>query len=120
MQTSSTWCIIVMYQEGEDMLNFLDYNFVSHGRLDGSGTVLVPLESIGYDAAGSRQFSVVDRSGRSVIYEGGGCTYYSDSDAGTKEFVGWSYFESESTEDPDDPCVQLMVLSPGFDEADYH
>jgi hypothetical protein len=102
------------------MLQFSDYTFVPDGHTDGNGTVLIPLESLGYDSAGQRQFSVVDLSGRSVVYDGCGCTYYSDSEAGTQEFVGWSYWESESTEDPDGPCVQLMVLSPGFDEADYH
>ena len=101
------------------MLQLSDYTFIPDGHTDGNGTVLVPLESLGYDSAGLRQFSVLDLSGRSVVYDGGGRTYFSDSDAGTKEFVGWSYFESESTEDLDGPCVQLMVLSPDFDEADY-
>ena len=100
-------------------IQFSDYNFVPDNHADGAGTVLVPLESVGYDAAGRHAFRVVDLSGRSVVYEGGGCTYYSDSDAGTKEFVGWSYWESESSEDLDAPCVQLFVLSPGFDEANY-
>jgi len=99
------------------MLSFSDFTFVSDDH--GGGTVLVPLESIGYDLAGRPQFPVVDRSGRSVVYEGGGCTYYSDSEAGTKEFVGWSYWEHESTEDVDAPAVHLMVLSPTFDESDY-
>ncbi len=106
-------------ETGKKMLNFSDYAFVPSGHTAGAGTVLVPLESLGYDSAGHPQFSVVDRLGRSVVYEGGGCTYYSDSEAGTQEFVGWSYWESESTEDPDAPIVHLMVLSPGFDAAEY-
>ena len=102
-------------------IQFSDHTFVPGANdKDGDGTVLIPLESLGYDSAGLRKFVVVDRSGRSVVYEGGSCTYYSDSEAGTQEFVGWSYWESESTEDLDGPCVHLMVLSPGFAEADYH
>jgi len=105
--------------ENQVSIQFSDHTFVSDGDVDGDGTVLIPLESLGYDSAGLRKFAVVDRSGRSAVFEGGSCTYYSDSVAGTKEFVGWSYWESESTEDPDGPCVHLMVLSPGFNEADY-
>ena len=100
-------------------IQFSDHTFVSDGDVGGDGTVLIPLESIGYDWAAVQCFEVRDLSGRSVLYEGGGRTYYSDSAAGTQEFVGWSYWESESTEDPEGPCVHLMVLSPGFAEADY-
>ena len=100
-------------------IQFSDFTFAPDGHTDGNGTVLIPLKALGYDSAGLRQFSVVDLSGRPVVYEGCGRTYFTDSDAGTEEFVGWSYWESEATEVPDGPCVQLMVLSPGYDAADY-
>ena len=100
-------------------IQFSDFTFKPDGHTDGNGTVLIPLESLGYDSAGIQRLSVVDLSGRSVVFEDPGLTYFADSEAGTEEFVGWSYWESESTEDPDGPCVQLMVLSPDFNEADY-
>jgi len=106
-------------------LNLSDYRFLPDRSLDGSinprgdGTVLVNLDEAGYDLAGCRSISVVDRSGRSVLYSGGGCTYFTDSEAGTKDFAGWSYFEDDDTEDLDGPCVQLFVLSPGYNESDY-
>ena len=100
-------------------IQFSDFTFAPDGHTDGNGTVLIPLEALGYDSAGRRQLSVVDLSGRSVVYDGCGCTYFTDSDAGTEEFVGWSYWESESTEDLDGPCVQLMVLSPDFNMSSY-
>ena len=107
------------------VLNLSQYRFLPDRSLDGSinprgdGTVLVDLAAAGYDLAGRRSISVVDRSGRSVVYSGGGPTYFADSDAGTEEFAGWSYFEEEATEDLDGACVQLFVLSPGYDVADY-
>jgi len=96
-----------------------DYKFIPQGSSDGSGTVLAELSEVGYELAGRLSIPVVDRSGRSVVYEGGGPTYFADSEAGTKEFAGWSYFESEDSEDPDGPCVQLFVLSPGCSVAGY-
>ena len=107
------------------VLNLSDFRFLPDHSLDGSinprgdGTVLVGLADAGYDLAGRRSISVVDRSGRSVVYSGGGPTYFADSDAGTEEFGGWSYFEEEATEDLDGACVQLFVLSPGYAESDY-
>ena len=100
-------------------IQFSDFTFVPDDHTDGNGTVLVPLVSVGYDLAGLGRVSVVDSSGRSVVYDGCGRTYFTDSAAGTEEFVGWSYFEEEATEDLDGPCVQLMVLSPDYDVADY-
>ena len=107
------------------VLNLSAFRFLPDQSLDGyinprgDGTVLVALADVGYDLAGLRSISVVDRSGRSVVYSGGGPTYFADSEAGTKDFVGWSYFEDDATEDVDGPCVQRFVLSPGYDEADY-
>ena len=107
------------------MLNLSEYRFLPDRSLDGSinprgdGTVLVDLADAGYDLAGRRSISVVDRSGRSVVYSGGGPTYFADSESGTKDFAGWSYFEEEATEDLDGPCVNLFFLSPGFDASDY-
>ena len=105
-------------------IDISDFTFVpddnSAANPDGHhGTALVPLADVGYDLAGLSRVSVVDRLGRSVVFEGGGRTYFSDSAAGTQEFVGWSYFESEDTEGPFTPCVNLLILSPGYDVADY-
>ena len=101
-------------------IQFSDFTFVSDDH--GGGTVLVPLSFLAgrHRAVPPDPLSIFDLSGRSVVYEHSGPTYYSDSEAGTQQFVGWSYWESESTEDPDAPIVHLMVLTPGFDEADYH
>ncbi len=103
-------------------LNLSDFTFIpdSSANPDGHhGTVLVDLVAAGYDLAGLSRLSVVDRDGRSVVFEGGNRTYFTDSAAGTQEFVGWSYFESEDTEGPFTPCVNLIILSPGYDESDY-
>ena len=102
-------------------IQFSDYTFrADESPLgDGGGTVLVPLPALGYDCAGLSNLSVVDYTGRAVFYEGGGRTYYADSEAGTREFIGWSYWESEASEDLDRPTIHLVVLSPDFDEADY-
>jgi len=106
-------------------LNLSDFRFLPDHSLDGTvnpqgdGTVLVDLADAGYDLAGCSRIAVVDRSGRSVVYSGGGPTYFADSAAGTQDFAGWSYFEEEATEDLDGACVQLFVLSPGYDVADY-
>ena len=107
------------------VLNLSDFRFLPDQSLDGSinprgdGTVLVALADVGYDLAGRRSISVVDRCGRAVVYTGGGPTYFADSAAGTEDFAGWSYFEDDASEDLDGACVQLFILSPGYDEADY-
>ena len=109
------------------VLNLSEYRFLPDrnglGQPDarGDGGVVVPFEAVPFGPFGRapRRISVVDRSGRSVVYEGGGPTYFTDSEAGTQDFAGWSYFEEEATEDLDGPCVQLFVLSPGYDAADY-
>ena len=87
----------------------------------GDGAVVVPFGEVSFEAFGRapRRISVVDRLGRSVVYDGGGPTYFTDSEAGTEEFAGWSYFEEEVTEDLDGPCVQLFVLHPDYSEAAY-
>ncbi len=104
------------------MLNFSDFTYVSADAPSGGGTVLVPLASLPgrHRAVPPDELLVHDLSGRSVVYEHSGPSFYADSEAGTRQFIGWSYWESESTEDLDAPIVHLMVLSPGFDEADYH
>ena len=102
------------------MLNFSDFTYRPSGH--GGGTVLVPLASLPggrHRANPHGELLVKDLSGREVVYECTGPTYFSDSEAGTQRFVGWSYWESESTEDLDAPIVHLMVLAPDFDEADY-
>lgn len=87
----------------------------------GDGGVLVPFEAVPFGTFGQapRRISVVDLAGRSVVYEGGGPTYFTDSDAGTEEFAGWSYFEEEATEDLDGACIQLFVLHPDYPESSY-
>ena len=104
------------------MLSFSDFTFRPSDPPSGGGTVLVPLSRLPgrHRAAPPDELPVYDLSGRSVIYELSGPTFYADSNAGTRQFVGWSFWESESTEDIDTPIVHLMVLAPSFDEADYH
>ena len=104
------------------MLDFSDFTYVSADAPSGGGTVLVPLASLPgrHRAAPPDELPVYDLVGRSVVYEHSGPSFYVDSEAGTRRFIGWSYWESESTEDLDAPIVHLMVLAPGFDEADYH
>ena len=101
------------------MLNFSDFTYLPSGH--GGGTVLVPLSYLSgrHRAVPPDPLEVQDLSGRSVVYEHSGPTYYSNADGSNREFVGWSYWESESTEDLDAPIVHLMVLSPTFDESDY-
>ena len=104
------------------MLNFSDFTFRSADSPTGGGTVLVPLASLPgrHRAVPPDELLVHDLSGRSVVYEHSGPSFYVDSEAGTRQFIGWSYWESESTEDVDAPIVHLMVLSPSFNEEDYH
>ncbi len=103
------------------LVDFSDFTFVSADDAAGGGTVLVPLASLPgrHRAVPPDELSVCDLSGRSVVYEHSGPSFYADSEAGTRQFIGWSYWESESTEDIDAPIVHLMVLSPSFNEADY-
>ena len=104
------------------MLNFSDFTFRSADDAAGGGTVLVPLSRLPgrHRAAPPDELQVYDLSGRSVVYELSGPSFYADSKAGTRQFIGWSFWESESTEDLDAPIVHLMVLSPSFNESDYH
>jgi hypothetical protein len=87
----------------------------------GDGGVVVPFEAVPFGLFGDppESISVVDRSGRSVVYTGGGPTYFVDTPAGTEEFAGWSYYEEEATEDLDGPCVNLFILHPDYPEASY-
>ena len=98
-----------------------DFRYVPDGY--GGGTVLVPFASVdvafGAFGAAPRRIGVSDLGNRDVVYEGGGGTYFSDSEAGTEEFAGWSYFEEEATEDLDAPCIQLFILAPDFPESSY-
>ena len=108
-------------------LNLLEYRFISDrngwGRPDGrgDGSVVVPFEAVPFGAFAHppKRLPVVDRLGRSVVYTGGGPTYFVNSDAGTKHFAGWSYFEEEATEDLDGPCVQLFILHPEYPEEAF-
>ena len=87
------------------MLNFSDFTFRSADSPTGGGTVLVPLASLSgrHRAVPPDELLVHDLSGRSVVYEHSGPSFYADSEAGTRQFIGWSYWESESTEDIDAP-----------------
>lgn len=100
------------------MLRFSDFTYVPGSNA--GGTVLVP----SYFLVGEPGFlegkvEVEDLAGRKVTYECAGKTYRSDGDIATRRLVGWSYWESEATEDPDAPCINLMVLAADFNEADY-
>ena len=65
----------------------------------GDGAVLIPAGVVSDD---SRAFEVVDRQGRQVVFDGGGQLFFSDSEAGTEELVGRSYWETDETDDNDD------------------
>ena len=97
-------------------LEFSDYTFVPDDFGE-SGAVLVPADAFVGEPPVS--IPVVDLAGRSVAYEGGGRCYYTCALAGTRDFYGWSYWESEATEDLDRPTINLVVLAPGFDPAEY-
>ena len=96
------------------MIKFSDYKFIpcpyDDGR--GDGDLLVPLEVFGTHP---ESIEVVhdDRVG---TFKLSGQTYHKDSVAGTREFVGWSYWE----DGPDVPAVNLMVLSPDFNLENYN
>jgi len=102
-------------------INFSDFTFVpcASGGARGDGAVLVSLSSVAAGDAPPSAIAVVDCDGRSVVYDGGGRVSFVDSAAGTEDFVGWSYWESEATEVLGGPCVNLMVLSPDYDTANY-
>ena len=102
-------------------MDFADFRYIPDGY--GGGTVLVPFESVdvafGAFGAAPHRIGVLDLDARDVVYEGGGGTYFADSEAGTEEFAGWSYFEEEATEDLEAPCTQLFILAPDFPESSY-
>ena len=112
-------------------IDISDFTFVgddtSGDALDrGDGTSLVPFSEVPFGEFGSppRAISVVDRLGREVVFEGGGRTSFTyggtAEEGGREEFVGWSYWESEDTDvHCVTPCVNLIILSPDYDEADY-
>ena len=97
------------------MIKFSDYKFIpcpyDDGR--GDGDLLVPLEVFGTHP---ESIEVVCSEDRVVTFKLSGQTYYKDSVAGTREFVGWSYWE----DGPDVPAVNLMVLSPDFNLENYN
>jgi hypothetical protein len=105
-------------------IRFSDFTFVpdvssSAATSRGDGAVLVPISAFGCVVPPS-VISVVDLQDRSVVFDGGGQVYFTDSGAGTKDFVGWSYWESDATDASGaTPCVNLLVLSPDYDEANY-
>jgi len=105
-------------------IDFSDFAFIPDESYPesitrGDGDVLVPFSEFG----GSRppsSISVVDRSGREVIFEGGGEVHIVDTPAGTEEFVGYSYWESDDTDVPEvTPYVNLVVLPEGRDASFY-
>lgn len=102
-------------------MDFADYRFIADEF--GGGTVLVPFRAIdvAYGAFGAapNRVGVLDLEAREVDFVGGGPTYFADSEAGTKEFAGWSYWEDEATEDVGAPCIQLFILAPDFPESSY-
>lgn len=104
-------------------MDFSDYRFLPCDASVGDGTVLAPFEAleapVGAFGRAPSRLRVRDLAGRDVVYDGGGPTYFVDSEAGTKEFAGWSYFEEDATEDRDGPCIQLFVLAPGFPESSF-
>jgi hypothetical protein len=83
----------------------------------GDGAVLIPAGVVSDD---SRAFEVVDRQGRQVVFDGGGQLFFSDSEAGTEELVGRSYWETDETDVPCvTPCVNVVVLAASYDINDY-
>ncbi len=90
------------------VIDFNDYPFDpcpgDAGR--GDGGVVVPVSVFG-GFPPVAPISVIDRSGREVEFVGGGCVFIVDSEAGTEEFVGWSYWEDDDRYDV--PAVQLLV-----------
>ena len=105
-------------------IQFSDYPFVpcesAVGGPRGDGSVLVPLSAVSVGDAPPSVVSVVDHDGRSVTYEGGGRVYFTDSDAGTRDFVGWSYWEEDATCVPCvTPVVNFLVLSPDYDAGNF-
>ena len=103
-------------------LNLSDFTFIpDYAPDDGAGGVVVPFDEVPFGPFGTppSHISVIDRTGRSVVYDGGNPTYFTDTPAGTEDFAGWSYFEEEASEDLDGPCVQLFVLHPDFSEEAY-
>ena len=104
-------------------LNFSDFSFVPdttspEAVTRGDGDVLVNFECL-YGADAPATFDVVDLRGREVVFERCGQVYFTDSAAGTREFVGYSYWEVEATVSPDTPCVNLVVLSATYDINEY-
>jgi hypothetical protein len=102
------------------IMDLADFRYIPDAY--GGGTVLVPFSFWRgeWDINSPPQsLNVYDRDGRDVIFEGGGGTYSCDSAAGTQEFVGWSFWESDDTEDPEAPCVQLFILHPDYPESSF-
>ena len=106
-------------------IRFSDFTFVpdvssSAATSRGDGAVLVPISAFGCVVPPS-VISVVDLQDRSVVFDGGGQVYFTDSGAGTKDFVGWSYWEEDASFDSrsDAPCINLVVLSPDYDAVNY-
>lgn len=102
-------------------INFSDFTFVpcASGGARGDGSVLVPLSSVASGDVPPPAIAVVDCDGRVVTYGGGGRVSFVNSAAGTEVFVGWSYWEATATEVSGGPCVNLVVLSPGYDAAGF-
>ena len=83
----------------------------------GDGSVLVPASIFG--DAPPDAVEAIDALGREVTYFQCGRTFFKAKD-GTEVFAGWSYWEDREVPAlPGDPCVELFVLSPDFEESAY-
>ena len=80
----------------------------------GDGDLVVNASALGL-APGEAPPGVVEverAPGVVVCFDGGGEVYLVDSEAGTEDFVGWSYWEEEATDIPGvTPCVNFKVLA---------
>ena len=103
-------------------LNLADFTFVpddsSQEALDrGDGDVLIPFTVL---PDPPETLEVVDRQGRSVVFERTSQVFFTNSEAGTRQVVGYSYWESEATEVPCvTPYLNVLVLDATYDAADY-
>jgi hypothetical protein len=97
------------------VVDFNDYPFISDNARFGSsysetnGGVEIPISVFG-GFPPPEAIAVIDRAGREVEFTGGGQVFIVDSEAGTEEFIGWSYWEEYEEDGYDTPAVQLLVV----------